>query len=684
VVTRTGGLFAPATSFVGRQAEMVDVEELLRRFRLVTLSGAGGVGKTRLALRVAARLRPRFPDGVWPVQLSPLQDPELVGHTIAETLGVVDQVLRPQLDVLGEFLAKRRLLLVLDTCEHLIIECATMAEELLNAAPELRILATSRQPLDVSAERVRVLQPLPPSDAVQLFADRAANVVPEYRTETNDHEVAKTLCRRLDGLPLAIELAAVQLGSMSVSQILARLEDRFELLGDAGDAGQGGHAVPPRHQALRTTIGWSHELCAPLERLLWARLSVFAGDFDLEAAERVCSDEQLPGALISTILLELVDKSIVFQTDTAAGVRYGLLDLVRAYGADWLRELGEEGAVRRRHRDYYLALARRGDAEWLGPAQVAWRERAVREHNNFRAALDFCLAAPEDHLALELAAALWFFWFPCGFLRDGRHYLQRALAQDTEPSPARISALLARCHVAFSQGDYTESLLAECVAATAEQGDLAAQATMHYISGGVAFVRGDLARAVGESKYAVELERRRGEQSFALLHGLGVWALALVAQGEIDRAVALLEELRTECDSRGELWMRATGDYVRGRAELARGNVETAVAYARAALAVKRSLHDRIGMSSTIDLLAAAAAAAGDGYRAARLLGFGHQVWRTFGLPQLGAPEFVAGRDLCERRARAAIGNEAYTTAYQAGLECGVDEGITYALGIGE
>jgi predicted ATPase len=654
---------------------MVDVEELLRRFRLVTLTGVGGVGKTRLAIRVAARLRSQFPDGVWPVQLSPLQDPDLLGHTIAEALGVVDQVLRPQLEVLGEFLADRRLLLVLDTCEHMIDECAYVVEELLNDAPGLRVLATSRQPLDVPAERVRVLQPLPPSDAVELFIDRAAQVVPGYRMSPEDRKVAKTLCRRLGGLPLAIELAAVQLSSMSAAQILARLEDPFELLGDVDQA-------EPRHQTLRMTIGWSHELCAPLERLLWARLSVFAGDFDLEAAEYVCSDGQLPGALVSTILLDLVDKSIVFRTDTPGGVRYRLLDLVRAYGANWLRERGEDWTVRCRHRDYYLDLARRGDAAWLGPDQVAWRERTVREHNNFRAALDFCLAAPENHLALELAAALWFLWYPCGFLRDGRHYLQRAIVQDTEPSPARTKALLARCHVAFSQGDYTESMLAECAIAIAEHGDLAAQASIHTLFASAAFMRGDLTQTLAESKHAVELERSRGEQSFALLDGLGVWALALVAQGEIDRAVALLKELRAECDSRGELWMRSTGDYVRSRAELARGDIETAVAYARAALAVKRRLHDRIGISSAIDLLAAAAAADGDGYRAARMLGFGHQLRRAVGLPQLGAPVLIAERDLCERRARAAIGDEAYTAAYQVGMKSEMYDGIAHALGI--
>ncbi|HEU5160032.1 MAG TPA: NB-ARC domain-containing protein [Streptosporangiaceae bacterium] len=677
MVTRTGEVYAPATSFVGRQAELVEVEELLRRFRLVTLTGVGGVGKTRLALRVASRLRSKFPDGVWPVRLSPIQESELLGHTIAETLGVVDQVLRPQAEVLADFLASRKLLLILDTCEHLIDECAVLVEGLLRAAPELRILATSRQPLDVPVEELLALEPLPPADAVELFMDRAVAVVPEFLPVDKDHEVTVTLCRRLDGLPLAIELAAVQLGSMSVSQMLARLGDRFELLGDADHA-------EPRHQALRSTIGWSHELCAPLERLLWARVSVFAGDFDLEAAERICSDRQLPQALVSTILLELVDKSIVVRTDSTAGVRYLLLDVVRAYGAEWLRELGEEWIVRRRHRDYYVAMARRGDAEWLGPDQVAWRERAVLEHNNFRAALDFCLAAPEGHLALELAAALWFFWYPCGFQRDGRHYLRRALAQDTAPSPARTNALLAQCMVAHSQGDYAESLLTECAEAAAGQaGDLDAQAKVHVLSAGAAFIRGDLARVVAEARRAVELERRRDEHGSALLHGLGVWALALVAQDEIERAVALLEEMRTQCERRGELWMRSTGDYVRARAELARGRVETAESYARAALAVKRRLHDRTGMSTAIDLLAGAAAAAGDGHRAARLLGFGHQVWRTFGLPQLGAPEFVAGRDLCERRARAAIGDEAYEAAFRTGLEGEVDDGIAYALGLG-
>jgi predicted ATPase len=674
-VTCTGELLAPTTSFVGRETELADVEELLKRSRLVTLTGAGGVGKTRLALRVAARVRAAFPDGVWSVQLSPLQDPALLGHTVAEALGVVDHVLRPQAEVLGGFLARRRVLLVFDTCEHLVDACADLAETLLKAAPELRILATSRQPLDVPAERVLVLQPLQPSDAVELFRARAAEV-PGYRPADKDHDVVTTLCRRLDGLPLAIELAAVRLGSMTVSQILARLEDRFELFGT--DARR---AVPSRHQTLRTTVGWSHELCEPLERLLWARLSVFAGDFDLEAAEQVCSDFRLPAAFVSALLLELVDKSIVVRTETATGARYGLLDLVRAYGAEWLRELGEESAVRRRHRDYYLVLARRGAAEWLGPDQVAWRERAVREHNNFRAALDFCLAAPEGHFALELAAALWFLWFPCGFQRDGRHYLQRALAQDGEPSPARTEALLARCRVAWSQGDYTESLLTEYVAAAADQGDIAVLANVHFLTGGAAFMRGDLARAVVEARHAVELERRRGVRTFALLDGLGICALALVAQGELDRAVALLEEMRAECDACGELWMRSTGDYVRARAELARGDIEAAVAYGRAALGVKHRLHDRVGMSTAIDLLAGAAAAAGDGRRAARLLGLGHQVWRTFGLPQLGAPEFVAGRALCERRARAAIGDEAYKAAFQLGLDSEVGEGVSYALG---
>jgi predicted ATPase len=674
-VTRTGDLPTERTSFVGRQEELADVERLFDGARMVTLTGVGGVGKTRLALRAAARMRPAFPDGVWRVQLAPLQDGALVSQAVAEALGLVDPTLRPQIDVLADYLADRRLLLVLDTCEHLVDECAVLTERLLDAAPGLRILATSRRPIDALDEQVRVIEPLPESDAIDLFVARAADVIPGFTLSDYNRAAAVTLCRRLDGLPLAIELAAVQLRSLSVRQIATRLEDR--LLAD------GDHATPSRHQTLRTTIGWSHELCEPPERLLWARLSVFTGDFDLQAAEEICGDESLPRAYISCILLELVEKSIVVQIESVTGARFRLLALVREYGAEWLRILGEEQAVRRRHRDYFLTLARRCAAGWLGPDQVGCREGTVREHANFRAALDFCLAVPEGQIGLELAAALWFFWFPCGFQREGRHYLERLLVQDRKPSLVRTWALCTHAVIAHSQGDFvtTEHLVAECAAAADEEGDAGVRAYVHYLSAGAGYMCGDLTRAATEAERAVELQRRSGESGYPLLHGLSVQALVLLARGELDHAVAVLEELRAECDKHGELWMRSYGDHVRGMVELRRGNVRSTVSYGRAALSVKRRLNDRVGIGTATDLLACAAAAAGDGHRAARLLGLAHQVWQSFGLPQMGAPEFVVARDLCERRARQAIGDQVYEAEFRAGMILDLDKGISYALG---
>ena len=261
---------------------MAQLVRLCTRYRLVTLTGVGGVGKSRLALRAAAQLQAQFPDGAWLVQLSALQHGALLGHAISQALGLVDQTFRPLGEVLTDYLAERRLLLVLDTCEHLVEECAETTEMLLETAAGLRILATTRQSLDVPGEQVLIVGPLPVpepatarggrDDAVALFCDRAAEVAPDFAlTEDNRGEVAR-LCRRLDGIPLAIELAAVRLRDLSVDQLARRLDDRFALLGSAGD-----QATLLRHQTLRTAIGWSHELCEPQERLLWARLSVFAG-----------------------------------------------------------------------------------------------------------------------------------------------------------------------------------------------------------------------------------------------------------------------------------------------------------------------------------------------------------------------------------------------------------------------
>jgi predicted ATPase len=682
---RDGNLPAETTSFVGRRVELAQLGRLLVRSRLVTLTGVGGVGKSRLALRAAAQARAEFPDGAWLVQLSPLQDPALLGHTISEALELADQTVRPQLEVLAGYLAGRRLLLILDTCEHLAAACAETAATLLRAAPGLTIFATSRQPLDLPGEQVVMVGPLPVpgpgaaagslGDAAELFADRAAAASGFAVTEQNRGHVLR-LCRRLDGIPLAIELAAVRLPDMPLEQLAARLEDRFALLGG------GLPEAPPRHQTLRTAIGWSHELCEPLERLLWARLSVFAGGFGVAAAQQVCADEQLPIDLIPELLMTLAGKSILRRADTQSETRYRLLDTVRDYGAEWLRTLGTERAVLGRHRDFYLRLARQGEAEWCGPDQLRWRERMSVDHPNIRAALDFCLAEPAEYgAALEFAGTLWFVWWCCGFVRDGRYYLDRILALSQGPDAARARAIWAHGLVAVAQGDaqVVADSADEALALAAARDDHAGVASGTYLLGVGAFMRGDLEVAAGLFRDAADRHADAGVRIGYLL-ALSSLAVTLAQLGEFDRAVAVHEEQAPACSEHGELWARAFGDFARGVAELGRGDIGAAVTYTRASLKVKHSLGDILGIALDIDVLATAAGAAGQGECAAQLLGSADQIWASIGLPQMGTPGFIAAREGTERCARKLLGDEAYKTAYQAGYASGRDASVSYAL----
>ncbi len=387
-----GALPAEVTSFVGRRRELSETRRLLAASRMLTLTGVGGVGKTRLALRMAAEVRRTFPDGVWFVELAALNDPQLLPHTVANTLELRQVSADPAGD-LAVYLEEKRLLVVLDNCEHLTGACAVLASKLLAAAPGLRILATSRHVLGVEGEQILSVPPLSTPDpgqevlagdathyeSVSLFLDRATAVAPDFAiTEANRAAVVE-LCRRLDGIPLAIELAAVWLRILSPAQILDRLEDRFRLLAS------GRPAMPPRQQALDATVGWSYDLCSPAERLMWARLSVFSGGFDLEAAEEVCDGDGIPRDDVLNLVASLVNKSIVvrYQATEQTTAWYQMLETVRQYGAarldeDDLRELQV------RHRDHYRRLAKQFGLESFGPRQADWFIRLRREHGNIR------------------------------------------------------------------------------------------------------------------------------------------------------------------------------------------------------------------------------------------------------------------------------------------------------------
>ncbi|WP_328747750.1 regulator [Streptomyces sp. NBC_00285] len=677
-----GNLPTRTTTLVGRHSELAQLARLCRRSRLVTLTGVGGVGKTRLALGTALHQQPGFTGGVWWVELSGVREGALVAHAIAEALPLADQTTRPMIDVVAEYLADRDVLLVLDTCEHLTDACAMAAEVLLRAAPGLRILATSRRRLGLMVEEAFTVDPLPvprrdddtaDSAAVTLLAQRAADAVPGFTVSAANAAHVAHLCRLLDGLPLAIELAAARLAETPVAELAGRLADRFEVLHTADGTAE---ADPPWHRALRTAIGWSHELCTPAERLLWARLSVFAGSFDTEAAVAVCSDEHLPQEHIPRILGALMDNSLATWQPTSDGTeRFRMLDTLREYGAYWLSELGEEEQLRRRHLAYYRAFARRADAAWLGPGQVALQNRATDEHDNLRTALEFALVRPEGHNALELSGNLWFFWHACGFDKEGQHYLRRALAADSEPSPERLKALWAEALVLVTLGDPREAgaRAPEMAATAARFGDVEGAERARSIEALSAVMCGDAVRAVPLAQGVLDRHRCDPLVHPPLAAAL-VRAQAHIMEGRVDEAVVLLDHMRADCDRHGEQWLRAYGDFMCARAELARGRPATALAHARASWVVKRRLRDRLGMAMALDVLAAAAAADGRARDTAHLLGLAQQLWDTLGHPQIGVTEWTAARDSCEQQARRALGDDAYATAFRDGHRADQDE----------
>ncbi|MGW6709782.1 ATP-binding protein [Streptomyces sp. NPDC054956] len=653
---------------MGRERELALLYETLRERRLVTLTGVGGVGKSRLALRAAAAQG--RPDGVWWVALSPLREAELLSATVAQALGLANQSLRSLDEELCAWMADKELLLVLDTCEHLVAACRHLVGELLQSAPGLTVLITSREPLGCPGENVLEVSPLPcegpDSDALALFRARALAATPYAEAAFTDPDrvaLAAEVCRRLDGIPLALELAGARMRLWTLEQMARRLDVSFDLLSDTAAARL------PRHQTMRTAIGWSHELCEPLERLLWARLSVFTGDFDAAAARAVCSGGPLPAAQVERVLAGLVSKSVVRCTrERGTGARYRLLDTIREYGQDWLAELGEVRVLADRHAHWYAALSQAADRGWLGPGQVDWYRRMTTEHAQLRTALEHLLGS-DPTAALETAGALWFFWFSCGHVHEGRAFLERALRGAPRAGAAHAQALWALGLTMLLQGDLdaAEELGERCTRAAAALADPEPELRAAYLHAVSVLMPGDPVRAL-----ALAGPRARGGHG-GRPTGPG-WLLcrlatgyALCDLGRFEEAEQEARGLREACEELGERWLRAYADYILAVAAFGLGHHGEAARHARAMLSGKRLLGDRFGIALGLDLLAAAVAAMGDGELAARLLGTGHAWWRTVGRPQMGSPSLTALRDEGERQARAAIGDEAYESAFMGG-----------------
>jgi predicted ATPase/DNA-binding CsgD family transcriptional regulator len=683
-----GELPAEVTGFVGRREELARLATLLREARLVTVTGPGGVGKTRVAVRAAAQLAGGFRDGVCLVDLSGLRDPELLPNAVAASLGLPENEVGSQLTAVLSYLRGRRQLVLLDTCEHLLDACAMFAELLLRHAPDVTMLATSRQPMDVPGEHICPVPPLPVpepdaeqvghGDAVELFAQRANAVVPGFTvTDANRAEVVR-LCRRLDGIPLAIELAAVRLRAVPLEQLIGRLENRFQLL--AGNRG----SVLPHHQTLHAATMWSYDLCGPAEQLLWARLSVFAGSFDLAAAEEICAGGPLARAEVLPALIGLVDRSVVLRVSNDQ-TRYRLLDTIREFGAGLPAGPGDDtgAALRDRHVAYYLAMADDFARHAKADDQLN-RYRTMRgEHANIRAAIEYAIAQPgRAREAARMVAALRAYWEISGLLREGRHWVSRVLESFPEPSAERAWLLMTRGTLATMQGEAAEAIadLEQCIPMARQRGEtLACALGCAYLSLAFAFA----GRHAEAAAMGTQAEQRLGAlDDYSGLVSLDIHLGYLhLLSGDLDRAIERcswgLDRLGAR---RGERWARGYLLVITGLALFLRGEHGASFAAASKALQMKNDLGDTAGIAYCLEMLALLAVAGQRYERATWLMGAANPLWERAGR-RLGGNAIL--NEMHERTVKSALdalGDERYAALWRAAARQPLDEIVALAI----
>ncbi|WP_228709176.1 ATP-binding protein [Amycolatopsis keratiniphila] len=673
------------TSYVGRGGEIREIIELIETGRrLVTLTGPGGVGKTRLAQRVAAGAASAFDGDVAFIELAELREPDLLISTVAHRLELGDNTTAPALDVLTRQLRDRRMLLVLDNCEHLLSACARLAEALLRSCPGMAMLATSRQSLDVPGEHLVPVRPfavprpgLSPDqvsgyDAVRLLIDRAtAAAAPLSVTEANAADVVR-LCRALDGLPLAIELAAVRLRALSAGQLADRLDTRLAML-------RGGRRVSARQQTFQALLDWSYDLCTGQEKLLWARTSVFAGSFDLDAAEDVCSGDGIEREAVLDGLDGLIDKSILLRegADTA---RYRLLETVRHYGEDRLVEQDGQHLRRRLHRDHYRRLTDRFAAEWFGPEQIAWAAWIDRENANLRLALDFCTADPaEAGTGLRMAADVWNFWVRVS-TKEGRMWFGRLLDAAPADAPGKATGLLLHSFFANLQGDTDTRAELDAATRIAERtGDRHAASCVLIVAGHGAMMRDRASEVTTSLEDAVATLRELG-RPYSIAWGMFTLGLCTGLAGNVSRSREVLDAAIEMCVEHGDLFLRSWTLWSRSAIEYAHGDVQVAKKAATEVLRLQRSLHDRSVIGYTLTVLAGCAARTGDARRAARLSGAASVMWRSVGATITNLTSFSSHMHTATAAVVKALGQDKAAAEFTAGTAMSTAQAISYAL----
>lgn len=690
---RAKNLPVELTSFINRRAELAEVKNLLSASRLVTLTGMGGVGKTRLAVRAASSVRRDFPDGTWLVELGELRDPSLLMNVVVATLGIHDRAPDPLQDLLLGFFGPRKSLLVLDNCEHVVAAVAALSTTLLLACPELRILATSRESLDVRGEAVMRVDPLaapaadweaslrglPKYDAVALFAERASAVVRGFEiSESNKADIAM-ICSRLEGLPLAIELAAARLRTMSPAQILERLTDRYALLT------RGSRDVPTRQQALRWSIDWSYELCTEAEQLLWCRLSVFAGGFELDAVEQVCHPDSIVQSPLET-LSALVDKSIVVREETNEVVRFRLLETLREYGIDKLRARGEYVRLRRAHRDWYAQLTSAAAAAWVSDRQLDWIERLDREQSNLRDALECCVideSAEAASTGLRMVNALIQYWQVRGRYSEARRWSDRMLSHPAQQSPAdRVETLSLSSSIAILQSDLERAgaLTAEARAIADHVPDPMPRALADMADALQVMARGEFTRACSALETAAEVFDSLGNRRLHVA-ALAILGMAYQAHGDSALAMDRLEQIIAITQASGETMQRSYALLMIGQSVWQEGDPVRARRLFEQALQLNCRLRSPVTTAAGLEGLAWIAARQGDAERAAILLGATDELSRSIGTRIVAFPPEAAYHDECVRTAQRGLGQQRFDTAFRNGRAMTTDAAVAFALG---
>jgi predicted ATPase/DNA-binding XRE family transcriptional regulator len=676
------------TSFIGREKEKAEIIKLVKKNRLVSLVGAGGIGKSRLSLQAGFAVLNDFPNGIWLVELAPLSDPALVPQVIATTLGLIEQSSRSPLNILRDFLQSKRTLLIIDNCEHLIQACAQLAETLLHACPDLQILATSREALGVAGENLYLVPTLTTPDpinatldtlsqyeAVQLFLERAQSAVADFSLTQDNASAVAQVCYHLDGIPLAVELAAARVKLLRVEEIAAHLHDRFRLLTS------GARTALPRHQTLQALIDWSYELLSEPERRLLCDLSVFAGGWTLEAAEAVCAREEIEQYEILDLLTQLVNKSLVIaERKQGRETRYGLLETIRQYMQRKLHESGGGVQIRSWHARYYMYLAEEAEPKLSSNEQVRWLARLDQELDNLRAAIGYALSNDEMMVALRLEGALWYFLYIRGYHDEGRLYMKETLSRSDamKPVASRAKVLNGAGFIAWVQSDYDEarSLLERGLIIGRELDDKSSIAVSLRYLGAVALSTGEFAFARSCLKEVLSMPLQLIGSD-----GLG-WSLNFLGdleihRGDYDEAKVLFERsvvLLRQLDAKDLLAypLRRLGQLA-----LRRNDPVTAKALCRESLELNLRVGDRRAVAACLAGMATISLEERKYERAATLLGVVDAQ-----LDKLTAPLFYTDRVVYEHTLQLlheALDEKIYSAAYAIGRAMPLEQAIALA-----